>query len=320
VITTRRGHRRHPSARRSYRGPAVAFGVLVVALSFAGCPAITPPPQAPPPTPVPAAAEPMATPTAVVSEPTPVPPTPTPTLPAATPTPTSTPTPTAVAAEPTPVPPTATPTPTPTPGPVNGAVEISVRMITSEGQAAGADTVAWLPAFPAAMNDAVTVTVAQRDKTFIPRVAVVPVGSTVEFPNYDRVFHNVFSLSAPRTFDLGLYRNGRSKAERFPDPGLVQVYCNIHPQMEASLMVVDARLFGSADESGRIRVESVPPGTWKVKLWNRRAGFSDHEVTVPTGGVGRVEVVLDVSDWRPTPHLNKHGEEYPPPDDDDFRY
>jgi plastocyanin len=316
VITTRRGHRRHPSARRSYRGPAVAFGVLVVALSFAGCPAITPPPQAPPPTPVPAASEPTATPTAVVSEPTPVPPTPTPTLPAATPTPT----PTAVVAEPTPVPPAATPTPTPTPGPVNGAVEISVRMITSEGQAAGADTVAWLPEFGAQPGDAVSFTVAQRDKTFVPRIVVVPVGSIVSFPNYDRVFHNVFSLSEPRVFDLGLYRNGRSKSEQFPDPGLVQVYCNIHPQMEASLMVVDARLYGAANDAGRIRIDGVPAGTWTVKTWNRRAGFADHRVTVPAGGVGRVDVTHDVSDWRPTPHLNKHGEEYPPPDDDDFRY
>lgn len=162
--------------------------------------------------------------------------------------------------------------------------------------------------------------IAQRKKRFEPRVSIVSTGSTVDFPNYDRVFHNVFSLSTPKSFDLGLYRKGKSKSVRFDDPGLVQVYCNIHPHMAAYLMVVDSARHSTADPQGVITLRGIPPGHQKVQGWNSRGGMWTRNVTVRPGRTTPVFVKLDISSWREVPHLNKHGKEYPPPDDDDFRY
>jgi plastocyanin len=216
--------------------------------------------------------------------------------------------------------PTAPSVPTATPTASTGTIDVVVRLLTDGEILPGDDSVAWLPGLRARPGDALTAEIRQHDKQFDPRVSIVPVGSTVNFPNYDRVFHNVFSLSAPKAFDLGLYRNGKSRSETFDRPGLVQVFCNIHPQMEASLMVVDSRIVAVADTHGVAHLTGVPAGTALVEVWNARAGRSSHEVAVPAGGRTRLEVETDISDWRPTAHLNKHGEEYPPPDDDDFRY
>jgi plastocyanin len=164
------------------------------------------------------------------------------------------------------------------------------------------------------------VKIAQREKQFEPRVSVVSVGSTVDFPNFDRVFHNVFSLSTPRSFDLGLYRKGKSKSVRFDHPGLVQVYCNIHPHMAAYLMVVDSARHGAADPDGAITIRAIPTGRQTVEGWNARGGMWTRQVTIQPARTTSVIVELDVSSWRETSHLNKHGKEYPPPDDDDFRY
>lgn len=208
---------------------------------------------------------------------------------------------------------------TPTPLP-RGALWIGVVLRRDAERLPGGDSVAWLPEFPAAGRTTPELAIAQRGKQFQPRVAVAAVGSTVGFPNFDRVFHNVFSLSRPKAFDLGLYRGGRSKSVRFDQPGLVQVYCNIHPQMSAYLMVVDSRHLGTADGGGTIRLEGVPTGTRRVEGWNVRAGLWSRDAVVRAEGTTELEVELDISSWRETPHLNKHGKEYPPPDDDDFRY
>jgi plastocyanin len=164
------------------------------------------------------------------------------------------------------------------------------------------------------------VKIAQRKKQFEPRVSIASVGSTVDFPNFDRVFHNVFSLSTPKSFDLGLYRKGKSKSVRFDHPGLVQVYCNIHPHMAAYLMIVDSERHGVADTDGTITLRAIPAGRWTVRGWNARGGMWTRQVTVRPARTSSLTVEIDVSSWRETPHLNKHGKEYPPPDDDDFRY
>lgn len=213
----------------------------------------------------------------------------------------------------------AVPTPTPTPVPP-GTVRFTVSLLRGTERVPGDDSVAWLPGFRAGGRTANGVRIAQRGKQFEPRIVVVPVGSTVEFPNYDRVFHNVFSLSKPKSFDLGLYRSGKSKAVRFDEAGLVQVYCNIHPHMTAYLMVVDSRHSAAADGHGEIVLDDVSPGRHLVEGWNARAGLWSREVEVRPGRTTRLEVELDISNWREKPHLNKHGKEYPPPDDDDFRY
>ena len=98
----------------------------------------------------------------------------------------------------------------------------------------------------------------QKNKTFLPRVMGVPGGSPVEFPNDDMIFHNVFSLSGPQPFDLGLYRSGESQARTFDRPGTYRIFCNIHPQMSAWMMVVPTPYVAVADRNGRYVLE-LPP-------------------------------------------------------------
>jgi plastocyanin len=184
----------------------------------------------------------------------------------------------------------------------------------------GDDSVAWMPTLKSTGADSDRVKIAQNKKQFEPRIAVVSTGSTVDFPNFDRVFHNVFSLSKPQPFDLGLYRKGKSESVRFEQPGLIQIYCNIHPHMVAYLMVVDSRRHGVADAGGRITLRDIPPGPTVVEGWNVRAGMWSREVSIRPGRTTPLTVELDVSGWREASHLNKYGKEYPPPDDDDFRY
>ena len=215
----------------------------------------------------------------------------------------------------------ATRTPTATPSPVPpGEVEIEVVLLSGKKRLTGDDSVAWVPKLTARGRAETHVKIAQKNKQFEPRIAVVSVGSQVDFPNFDRVFHNVFSLSTPQPFDLGLYRKGKSKSVRFDQPGLVQIYCNIHPHMVAYLMIVDSRRHGTADARGRIRLRKIPPGVTTIEGWNVRGGMWSREVRVRPGRRSDITVELDVSSWRQVPHLNKHGKEYPPPDDDDFRY
>ena len=125
----------------------------------------------------------------------------------------------------------------------------------------------------------------QRDETFVPHVLAVPVGTTVEFPNSDRVFHNVFSLSKAKSFDLGRYPRGASRSVRFDRPGMVRVFCEIHSHMSAFVLVFAHRFFATTDEQGRYRIEGIPAGTYKVAVWNEGEVHSTREVTVPaTGG------------------------------------
>jgi plastocyanin len=130
------------------------------------------------------------------------------------------------------------------------------------------DAVIWLeaPGAPrrAAPGEAV---LNQRDVQFAPRVLAVQVGATVKFPNSDRVFHNVFSYHDGTKFDLGLYPVGAVKHVPFKQPGLSRVYCNIHPQMSAYVMVVDTPYFAVSDRSGRFTIADVPRGTYRYHAW-----------------------------------------------------
>jgi plastocyanin len=213
----------------------------------------------------------------------------------------------------------ASPMPTATPTPP-GTIRVEVVLLRGGERLPGDDSVAWLPDIPASSGSTTKVAFSQRDKQFDPRLAVVSVGSTIDFPNYDRVFHNVFSLSAPKTFDLGLYRRGKSKSVRFDRPGLVQIYCNIHPHMAAFLMIVESGRHGVADTAGVINLENIPAGMHTVAGWNVRGGMWSREVAVRSGRTTSITIEIDISNWREAPHLNKYGKEYPPPDDDDFRY
>lgn len=132
----------------------------------------------------------------------------------------------------------------------------------------------------------------QRNETFIPHVLAVSAGTTVEFPNSDRTYHNVFSLSKENRFDLGRYARGYSKSVRFDRPGVVRVFCDIHSHMSAFIVVFGHRFFAATDEQGRYRIEGVPPGTYTLVVWNDGQTRETHEVQVPAQGAVDVDFVL----------------------------
>jgi plastocyanin len=124
----------------------------------------------------------------------------------------------------------------------------------------------------------------QRNEAFVPHVLAIVAGTTVDFPNNDRTYHNVFSLSKPRSFDLGRYAAGRSKSVRFDQPGVVRVFCDIHSHMSAFILVFSHRYFAVTDDDGRYRIDNVPAGSYNVVAWNESTPADTRRVTVPDGG------------------------------------
>jgi plastocyanin len=127
-------------------------------------------------------------------------------------------------------------------------------------------------------------TMDQRNETFVPHVLAITTGTVVTFPNSDRIYHNVFSLSKPARFDLGRYAAGKSKAVRFDRPGIVRVFCDIHSHMNAFILVFSHPFFATTDDEGRFRIEGVPPGTYPLTAWSDRGTFESKTVTVTEGG------------------------------------
>lgn len=132
----------------------------------------------------------------------------------------------------------------------------------------------------------------QRDETFVPHVLAIVAGTTVDFPNSDRTYHNVFSLSKVKTFDLGRYPAGRSKSVRFDKPGIVRIFCEIHSHMSAYILVFSHRYFAVTDDEGRYRIENVPPGTYTVMAWNEAMATESKRVSVADTGDVDLDFVL----------------------------
>jgi plastocyanin len=124
----------------------------------------------------------------------------------------------------------------------------------------------------------------QRNEQFVPYVLAITVGSTVDFPNSDRTYHNVFSLSKPRRFDLGRYPRGQSRSVRFDEPGVVRVFCEIHSHMSAWILVFAHRFFATTDAEGRYRIDGVPPGSYGLAVWNDGAVRARRELRVGPDG------------------------------------
>jgi plastocyanin len=125
----------------------------------------------------------------------------------------------------------------------------------------------------------------QQHETFVPHVLAITVGTTVDFPNVDVTFHNVFSLSKAKRFDLGRYAAGRSKSVLFDEPGIVRVFCEIHSHMSAFILVFAHRFYAITDEEGRYHIDRVPPGTYTVTAWYEAVAQVSRSVTIPdTGG------------------------------------
>jgi plastocyanin len=149
-------------------------------------------------------------------------------------------------------------------------------------------------------------------KRFNPRVLVVSKSAAVDFPNADPIYHNVFSVSGANRFDLGLYRSGASRQKEFDEPGLVRVYCNIHPQMVGFVMVVDSDFAAVAGRDGKFRFEAVPVGPHTLKAWHEEAGAEiSVPVTVRPQTDSATPIRIDVSGYKPQAHKNKYGKDYP---------
>ena len=132
-------------------------------------------------------------------------------------------------------------------------------------------------------DKAAPVQVEQIDRRFSPDLAVIPAGAAVSFPNMDPIFHNIFSLSKPKMFDLGAYDKGQTRTVEFPRPGIVEVYCHLHPNMAATIVVTPNRWYARPDGQGQYRIPDVPPGKYTVVAWHKSAGYFRKEVTIGEG-------------------------------------
>jgi plastocyanin len=172
-----------------------------------------------------------------------------------------------------------------------------------------ADAVVWVEG-PRVRPQPSRATMTMKGKAFVPRVAVVPVGGTVEFPNRDPILHNVFSVSGENRFDLDLYKSPRSGSWTFRHPGLVRVFCNIHPQMSAYVLVRDNPFWARPTADGHFEIPGVPAGSWVVKAWHERGGEVARRASVPEEGTVELTLPLDASSFRRAPHKNKFGRDY----------
>jgi plastocyanin len=154
--------------------------------------------------------------------------------------------------------------------------------------------VVYLKSAPARARAPVRVEIVQRNETFVPRVVAVPVGSVVAFPNADPIYHNVFSLSRAKAFNLGRYPRGQSKEERFDTPGIVRVFCDIHSHMSATVMVFNHPWFAIPDEDGRFDLSDVPPGDREITAWHERLGERTLRVQVESGRPATAAFTLPV--------------------------
>lgn len=188
---------------------------------------------------------------------------------------------------------------------------------TADDKAAGnSGVVVWLA--PVGSNPArppvVHPRLAQRNKRFEPHLLVIPVGTVVEFPNEDPFFHNVFSLYKGKRFDLGLYEAGGSRSVRFDRPGVSFIFCNIHPEMSAAVVVLETPYYTISNDAGEVTIHNVPPGRYHLEVWYERSSPEAlarlaRQISIPGAGPSpplEVPEVIAAS----VPHKNKYGADY----------
>lgn len=189
-----------------------------------------------------------------------------------------------------------------------GRVVGTVKITEADGQPATADVIVYITGFNEPPGDKVA-TIAQKGRKFVPDLVAITVNEKVEFPNFDPFLHNVFSQSLPRKFDLGSFPKGESKQKDFPVAGVVDVYCNIHPEMAATILVLPNRRHTLAGPDGKFVLDGVPAGEWTIFAYSRRATRpASAKVTVKAGAETTVDLAI-VRGAEPA-HLNKYGEKY----------
>jgi plastocyanin len=205
-----------------------------------------------------------------------------------------------------------------------GTVTGAVSFLTKRGQhPIPAETVIWLESAQGARlsrPEPVRVRMVTRSKMLFPHVVAVPIGSTVEFPNDDPISHNLFSLSSPNNFDLGLYRKGAGKSHTFNGPGIVNVYCNVHPGMSAVIHVLSTPYFGFATAEGKYSLENIQPGQYRLMGWNEQGGVVETPIEISAQGqvTGNPNLSFDSRNYRESRHLNKDGQPYEAPRSRDY--
>jgi plastocyanin len=160
----------------------------------------------------------------------------------------------------------------------------------------------------------------QKGKTFSPHVLAITLGTTVNFPNYDPIFHNAFSNYDGQIFDIGLYPPGTTRAIGFRREGVVRVFCNIHPSMSAVILVLKSPYFSVSDKSGNFQIAGVPPGSYRIRVFHERAteqtlAALSHTIEITDAQVQLPPVSVSESGYLQVPHTNKYGQDYPPNSD-----
>jgi plastocyanin len=170
---------------------------------------------------------------------------------------------------------------------------------------------------PQPIANARTVKIVQKSKRFVPHVSGIPVGTTVDFPNLDPIFHNAFSNFAGQPFDVGLYAPGASQKVHFVREGVVRVFCNIHPTMSAVIVVARTPYIAISGKGGEFSIQGVEPGEYRLRVFHERASDQtlralERKVAVEGSSVTLPPITVSESGYIETPHKNKYGKDYPP--------
>ena len=204
---------------------------------------------------------------------------------------------------------------------VHGSVRLSHSRVPSVRSGRNySGVVIWLDAVGDPPHAAARLTMEQKGKRFVPHVLAAQVGTTVQFPNLDPIFHNAFSSFSGQIFELGLYPPGTSRDVTFTRPGVVRIFCNIHPEMSGVIVVVKGPWFAVSAESGAFAIHGVPPGDYRLRVFHERATQAtlaalERRVRVSTQDVSLAPLDISEIGYIEVPHKNKYGLDYPPATD-----